>query len=134
MRYFKKDNEVYAFDQSQEHLITVEHAELTDEELHLHSNPQSNLTDEQKREIFLESLKPLTRRQFKLTLLANDMLDQIEAAIEEIQEPFIKKMIQIEYGEGATFERTSNSVIAMCGLLGLADDQVDEMWQYAMTL
>lgn len=80
------------------------------------------------------SLRPLTRRQFKLTLLENGLLDQIENSISAIEDDQTRARIQIEYTEATEFHRTSDSVAYMCQLLGLTDEQVDQMWEHALTL
>lgn len=91
-------------------------------------------SDEEKREQYLASLKPLTRRQFKLTLLENGLLDQIESSMSAIEDNQTRARIQIEYTEATEFHRTSDSVAYMCQLLGLTDEQVDQMWEQALTL
>jgi len=78
--------------------------------------------------------KPLTRRQFKLALLENGLLETVEQIIESIEDPILKTRIQIEYSESERFERTNESVKYMLGVLDLTLDQVDEMWRYAITL
>ena len=80
------------------------------------------------------SLRPLTRRQFKLTLLENGLLDQIENSISAIEDDQTRARIQIEYAEATEFHRTSDSVAYMCQLLGLTDEQADQMWEQALTL
>lgn len=134
MRYFKKDGSVHAFDIDQEHLITDEYIELTAEELDKHLHPAKYLNDDERLALHTVSLKPLTRRQFKLALLANNMLDQIDTAIAAIEDNYIRSVIHIEYTEGTEFHRQSESVIAMCELLQLDEKQVNEMWEYALTL
>lgn len=79
-------------------------------------------------------LRALTRRQFKLVLMENDLLDDIETAIAGITDTPLKARIQIEYTEATEFVRTSDSVSYMCGLLGLTDEQVNIMWAQALTL
>ena len=79
-------------------------------------------------------LKPLTRRQFKLALLQNNLLDDIDAAIAAIADPLQKAIIQIEYQESTTFERNSPSVVAMLGILGLSDVQANEMWLQGLAI
>ena len=80
------------------------------------------------------SLRPLTRRQFKLALLENGLLDQIENSISAIEDDQMRARIQIEYAEATEFHRTSDSVAYMCQLLGLTYEQVDQMWEQALTL
>lgn len=88
----------------------------------------------EKRTDFLNTLKPLTRRQFKLGLLENDLLEKVESTIDTIPDLTLRKRMQIEYTESIEFQRQSESVILMCEMLELSEDQVDQLWQYAMTL
>lgn len=95
---------------------------------------EDNRTPEQKRIDYLWTLRPLTRRQFKLALLENGLLDLIEQQIAAIEDPKMRSRIQIEYTESDNFERNSESVLFMATLLELNEEQVDKMWEYAMTL
>ncbi|HAV3520542.1 hypothetical protein KTH52_08855 [Acinetobacter baumannii] len=95
---------------------------------------EDNRTLEKKRIDYLCTLRPLTRRQFKLALLENGLLDLIDQRINAIEDPQMRTKIQIEYTESFNFERNSESVLLMSTLLELDEDQVDKMWEYAMTL
>lgn len=134
MKYFKKNGEVFAFesDGSQDELITKEFIKMTKNEVDRHLNPDKYFSDEEKRNIFLSTLIPLTRRQFKLALLENDLLDRVESTIENIPDALHRKRLQIEYAESNEFQRQSESVIAMFNLLELNDDQLDKFWLQAM--
>ena len=134
MRYFKKDLEVYAFEENQLHLVDNTFSAMSVEEVGRHINPQKYMSDEEKELFRLTQFKPLTRRQFKLALLENGLLSTVEQMIESIEDPTVKARIQIEYSESERFERTNQSVQYMLGVLGLTSDQVDEMWRYAMML
>lgn len=136
MKYFKKNGEVFAFesDGSQDDLITKEFTKMTKSEVDRHLNPEKYLSDEEKRDIFLKTLTPLTRRQFKLALLENDLLEKVESTIDNIPDLQLRKRMQIEYSESVEFHRESESVNAMCEMLELSEDQVDQLWQHAMTL
>lgn len=134
MRYFKKDEQVYAFEENQEDLITEDFIEMTDGEVDRHINPQNYLTEQEKRDEFLHTLKPLTRRQFKLALLEHDLLETIEQTIEAVPDKTLKMRIQIEYSESERFERSNESVQYMLNILNLTETQVDEMWMYALTV
>ena len=134
MRYFRAGESIFAFNSTQEHLITKEHIELTPNELDRFLNPQNYMSEEEKLAIYRRSLPALTRRQFKLALLKNGMLDQIESAIMIIEDHFIRSVIQIEYNEATEFHRTSESILTMCRMLGLSDTQVDSMWSEALKL
>lgn len=136
MKYFKKNGEVFAFesDGSQDELITEDFVKMTKSEIDRHLNPEKYWNDQQKREAFLLTLTALTRRQFKLALLENNLLEKVESTIDNIPDLQLRKRMQIEYSESVEFHRQSESVIAMCQMLELSEDQVDQLWQHAMTL
>ena len=134
MRYFKKGLEVYAFEENQLHLVDNTFSAMNAEEVDRHINPQKYMSDEEKELFRLTQFKPLTRRQFKLALLENGLLETVEQMISGIEDPSIKARIQIEYSESEHFERSNQSVQYMLGVLDLTSDQVDEMWRYAITL
>ena len=136
MKYFKYENDVYAFelDGSQDHLIPDQHIPMTADEIDRHINPENYLSDEEKEFLRLSRFIALTRRQFKLALLENGLLETVEQMIESIADPTVKARIEIEYSESERFERTNQSVQYILGVLDLTSDQVDEMWHYAMTL
>ena len=133
MKYYKKNNEVYAFeaDGSQDFLITKDMVRMSSEEVDKHINPQKYMTPSELYNAYLNTLRPLSRRQFKLALLENDLLDVIEAKINQIEDAKQKAIIQIEYTEATEFVRTSDSVKYMCNLLGLSEEQVNQMWEAA---
>ena len=89
----------------------------------------------EKLAAYNRSIMPsLSRRQFKLALLQNGLLNTVEEMIESIEDPSLKSRIQIEYSESERFERSNESVQYMLGVLELTSDQVDEMWRFAITL
>lgn len=136
MKYYKKDNEVFAFenDGSQDEHITEDMVRMTSSEVDKHVNPKKYMTDEQLSDIYVKSLKPLTRRQFKLVLLENGLLEQVETMISSIQDITQRTRLQIEYTEATEFQRTSDSTKYMCNLLGLTEDQINQMWEQGLTL
>lgn len=137
MHYFKKNDQVFAFDNEQikiENLIDDSFISLTDDEIDRHINPEKYYTDQEKQAKLLASLTKLTRRQFRLALLNNDLLDLIETRIASIEDDTLRKKIQIEYQDATEFKRSSESVIYMCNLLELEDDQINKMWQDAMII
>ena len=79
-------------------------------------------------------LRALTRRQFKLVLMQNNLLDAIESAIESIEDAALKAVIKIEYNEATEFVRRSRSVNFMSAMIGLTDEQLDAMWSQALML
>ena len=136
MKYYKKGNEVFAFedDGSQDDYITEDMVRMTPSEVDKHLNPKKYMTDEQLYDIYVKSLKPLTRRQFKLALLENNLLEQVETLINSVEDVTQRTRLQIEYSEATEFQRTSNSVKYMCNLLGLTEEQINQMWEQGLTL
>ena len=136
MKYYKLENVVYAFeaDGSQDSYIKPEMVLMTPQEVDKHINPEKYLTEDQKYSIYLASLKPLTRRQFKLVLLENNLLDAVELSINNIEDKTTKTRMQIEYTESTEFKRDSESLLFMCQLLNLSEEQINIMWEKALTL
>ena len=136
MKYYKLNNEVYAFeiDGSQDDYITDDMIMMTEEEVDRHINPEKYLTEEQKYNIYLNSLRPLTRRQFKLALLENNLLATIDTVISNVPDPLLKARIEIEYAEATEFVRTSDSVKYMLSILELSEEQANSLWETAQNL
>ena len=136
MKYYKKDNEVYAFedDGSQDEYITQDMVRMTSSEVDKHLNPKKYMTDEQLYEIYVKSLRPLTRRQFRLALLDVGLLDDLEATISDIEDTAEKRRIEIEYTESAKFARTSEIVKTMFTLINQTEEQINELWEKALAL
>ena len=119
MKYFKLNGEVFAFEPDQMSLVTPEMVEMTVEEIDRHLNPPQPPIE--------DTLPPLTRRQFKLALFDNGLLQTVESSLTDPR-------IAIEYAESTIFERNSPTVVHMLNTLGLTNDQVNKMWQQALTL
>jgi len=136
MKYYKKNNEVFAFesDGSQDFLITSDMVRMSSEDVDKHINPEKYMTPSELYNAYLETLRPLSRRQFKLALLENNLADVIETQINQIEDAKQKAIIQIEYTEATEFVRTSDSVKYLCNLLGWAEEQINQMWEQALTL
>ncbi|KXZ65487.1 hypothetical protein AVENLUH5627_02777 [Acinetobacter venetianus] len=135
MKYYRNTQTdlIHAFEQdgSQDSLITEDFIQLTAEETDKLLNPERYLSDEEKEQIHLSSFPSLTRRQFKLALLDNDLLNTVEASIETIKDPIMKQRVQIEYSESERFERSNEAVQFMLGILNIPLSKVDEMWSSA---
>ena len=136
MKYYKLNSKIYAFesDGSQDDYITKEMQLMTEYEIDRHTNPNKYLTEEERYQQYLATLKPLTRRQFKLALLNEGLLEQVELSISSIEDNTERTRMQIEYSEANEFHRTSEAVVTMITLLGLNEDQVNTMWEKALTL
>ena len=136
MKYYKLNDQVFAFenDGSQDDYITEDMVRMTSSEVDKHLNPKKYMTDEQLYEIYVKSLRPLTRRQFRLALLDVGLLDDLETAISNIEDTAEKKRIEIEYTESDKFARTSEIVKTMFTLINQTEDQINELWEKALAL
>lgn len=148
IRYFKDDVKVSDWiDLKEYRLMTkaeiLKHETLRPTEFHTiwvwDNEPsaghwEDGRTEEEKYATYLTQFTPLTRRQFKLSLLENGLLDTVEQMIGAIEDPTLKSRIQIEYSESERFERTNGSIQYMLGVLDLSTERVDDMWRYAITL
>lgn len=77
----------------------------------------------------------LTRRQFRLALVTNGYnLADIEAVINSIEDATQRQITLIEWQDGTTFERNSQSLIAMAAMLDLSKAQVDTLWAQGLML
>ena len=136
MKYYRKGSEVFAFenDGSQDEYITQDMVRMTSSEVDKHLNPKKYMTDEQLYEIYVKSLRPLTRRQFRLALLDAGLLDDLEATISNIEDITEKRRIDIEYTESTKFARTSEIVKTMFALINQTEEQINELWEKALAL
>ena len=118
-----------------ERYVLIESEEISDIDACVFDDELNIIVDADRAAILKrQQLSSLTRRQFKLALLENGLLETIEQMIGAIEDPSLKSRIQIEYSESERFERTNDSVQYMLGVLNLSSEQVDDMWRYAMTL
>lgn len=136
MKYYKLSDVVYAFesDGSQDEYITEYMVKMSDDEVDRHINPNKYLTASQQYQLYLSSLKPLSRKQFKLVLLDSGLLDDLELTISDIEVVTEKKRIEIEYAESTEFSRTSESVKTMFALINQTEEQINELWEKALAL
>ena len=81
------------------------------------------------------AVKPLTRRQFRLTLVANGYdLSSIDTLIAQIPDPIQRQFTQIEWQDANTFERHNPSLLLMASMLEISSDQLNQMWAQALAL
>ena len=87
---------------------------------------------EQERLAAMPSLK---RRQFRLTLAMNGYdLKEIEALINQIEDPMQRTIAQIEWQDATDFERTNPTLLMMAELMQLTSEQIDQLWSYGLAL
>lgn len=130
MRYFWKDSDVYAFDETQNDLITDDMVELTSDELDHHLNPLKYLSDEEREARRLAVMPTLSRRQFKLMLHNAGLLKQVEEVVAITDD----EVLRIEYQESDRFHRDNPTILKMIGMLSLDLAIVDKLWLEASSI
>ena len=76
----------------------------------------------------------VTRRQALSALLLADKLDSVQPAIDAIPDATQRGLMQIEWDESQTFERTRPALLQMAAALGMTDVELDQLFITAATL
>ena len=78
---------------------------------------------------------PLTRYQFFRALLESGYKSaDIEAQIKTIEDDYQRELVLLGWQSATNFVRTDESILLMQNMLDWTDEQVEQMWTYAMTL
>lgn len=75
----------------------------------------------------------MTRRQGRLALLNVGKLDDVEAAIDAIEDPVQQRAAQIEY-EADTWERSNPFLQQLWAQLGGTEQELDDLFRLGATL
>lgn len=81
-----------------------------------------------------ERLPPLSRRQFNQAVRKFGLRAQIDAAVASIEDNDKREEIEIDLADSDTFERMSASILLMADLLDMTAEEIDDMWNVALTL
>lgn len=88
------------------------------------------LTPEEKRGL----MPPITKRQLRLTLVRNGIsLLQVEQSIAAMPEGLEKQEAEIEWQDASQFNRLHPILLLVADALSLSPEQVDTMWDAAIT-
>ncbi|TCB81627.1 hypothetical protein [Acinetobacter sp. ANC 4173] len=122
---------------------------MTNDEILMHETPKPSqfhtewngtewidLRTEDEKLAYNRSQYPsLTRYQFLRCLLENGFkAGDIEAQIQTNEDEFSRELALLGFKEATNFVRTDDSMIAMQTVLGLSDEKLDELWEYALAL
>ena len=135
-RFYKKGDSVFelAQDGSQDHVLTDEYIKMTDDEIDRHLFPEKYMTGAEKRERYLKSLVPLTRRQFKLILLKHDLLDKVREGLAKIEDKTLRMQAQIEFEDSTMFERLNPTLLMLYKAMDISESKLDSMWEEGLKL
>ena len=124
MKYYKLNNEVYAFEAngSQDDYITEDMVKMTDDEVDRHVNPEKYLSDIEKAQLNRERMPTLTPIEFDIKLNNAGLYDTVQDLIKDNFE------LRIAYNRATFFSRTDPFIDQARIALGLTDEQVYEIW------
>ena len=124
MKYYKLNNDVYAFelDGSQDDYIKPDMVLMSDEEIDRHENPEKYLSDEEKLQLSRERMPVLNPMDFDLKLDAHGLYDDVQTLIAG------NRTLMIAYTRAAYFSRTDPFIEQARIALNLTHTQIDAMW------
>ena len=93
-----------------------------------------DLRSEEEKLTYKRSQYPkLARYQFMRGMLEYGYKSSdIEAQIMRIEDEYTRELTLLGFREATNFVRTDSSVLKMQSVLGLSDEKVDELWEYAL--
>lgn len=99
------------------------------------SEADSEKLEADKHKAYMDSFKPLTRRQFMRVLVLNGFdLDVIEAQLQAIEDTQARQLALIDWKEATEFRRNDDTLLMAAALLELNDEQINAMWEQAMSI
>jgi hypothetical protein len=110
------------------YLDVREYRLMTNEEIDRHENPEKYLSDEEKAQLNRERMPTLTPIEFDIKLNNAGLYDAVQDLIKDSFE------LRIAYNRATFFSRTASFVDQARIALNLTDEQVDAMWEQAITL
>ena len=125
MKYYKLNNDVYAFELDGNHLdyITPDMVLMSDEEIDRHINPEKYLSDIEKAQLKRKNMPQLSPIEFDIKLNNAGLYDAVQELIKD------KFELRIAYNRATFFSRTDAFIDQARVALGLTDEQVDAMWE-----
>ena len=122
IRYFEDDVNVSDWIDLNEYRL------MTDDEIEHHENPEKYLSDIEKVQLNRERMPTLTPIEFDIKLNNAGLYNAVQELIKDNFE------LRIAYNRATFFSRTASFVDQARIALGLTDEQVDMIWEQAITL
>lgn len=76
----------------------------------------------------------VTRAQARKALVLAGLFAQVQPIIDAIADPVQRQMVQIDWDDRLTFERTNPTLLTLSNALGLTAEQLDGLFTTAATL
>jgi len=76
----------------------------------------------------------VTRKQARKALAIAGLFDAVQPAIDAIADPLQRRLVQIDWDDAASYERTDSTLLALASGLGLDEAALDALFLQASTL
>lgn len=149
MRYFHKNDKVYAYSDEQIEIgLTNGLIELSESERLKHTTDKPSIfhtkwngsdwvdprTEEEKLAYKRSQYPKLTRYQFMRGMLENGYKSSdIEAQIMLIEDEYTRELTMLGFKDAGYFDRNDPSIDVMRDMLGKTDLEIDEFWELCVT-
>ena len=110
------------------YLDLKEYRLMTDEEVDLHENPEKYLSEGEQLLLARERMPTLSPIEFDIKMNNAGLYDAVQELIKDNFE------MRIAYNRATFFSRTDPFIDQARIALGLTDEQVDMIWELAITL
>ena len=110
------------------YLDLKEYRLMTDEEVDLHENPEKYLSEGEQLLLARERMPTLSPIEFDIKMNNAGLYDAVQELIKDNFE------MRIAYNRATFFSRTDPFIDQARIALGLTDEQVDMIWEQAITL
>ena len=95
--------------------------------------------DQTRMDQHTQAVKPpvpqsVTRRQARQALLLAGLLDNVQPAIDAIEDPTQRGLMQIEWADSQEFQRHRPALLGLAAALGLTSAQIDQLFITAASL
>lgn len=75
-----------------------------------------------------EVVQVVSRRQARRALLDANLLMQVDAAIDAIQDGYTRESVRIDWQDAQVFKRDDATLLALASALNLSDEQLDQLF------
>ena len=75
----------------------------------------------------------VTRRQARRALILAEKIDLVQPAIDAIQDPIQRKLMQADWDDSQEFQRYQPTLLALGEAIGLTSEGIDDLFRLAAT-
>ena len=76
----------------------------------------------------------VSRKQARKALLLAGLFEAVQPAIDAIEDPLQRQLVQIDWDDAQTYERDDPTLLSLAAALGMSDEQLDALFVTAAGL